>query len=186
MAVPVAVAVNKGDLVKDKPRLLPLLAVVGGVLPGAELFPISASRGIGVDELLGALLTRLPEGPAQYDPEDVSTASVRFMVSEIVREKLFMALGEELPYFTAVVVEDWDEASQPGLTKIRGSILVARESHKPMVIGKGGERIKDVGQRARVEIEELLGTKVFLELWVKVKPDWTDNPALLRELGLGE
>jgi GTPase len=184
--VPVVVAVNKVDVVKEKARLLPLLAAVGEALPGAELFPISALRGVGVDELLRALLTRLPEGPAQYDAEDVSTASVRFMVAETVREKLFLALGEELPYSTAVTVDDWDEASQPGLVKIRASILVARDSHKPMVIGKGGERIKDVGSKARADIEALLGGQVFLELWVKVRPDWTDDPSLLRELGLGE
>ena len=128
----------------------------------------------------------MPEGEAQYDAEDVSTAPVRFMVAEIVREKVFLAMGEELPYSTAVTVDDWDEASQPGLVKIRASILVARESHKPMVIGKGGERIKDVGQKARVEIEELLGSKVFLELWVKVRPNWAVDVELLRELGLGE
>jgi len=139
-----------------------------------------------VDELLRAILSRLPEGTPQYDAEDVSTASVRFMVAEIVREKLFLALGEELPYSTAVTVDDWDETSQPGLIKIRASILVTRESHKPMVIGKGGERIKDVGSKARPEIEELLGSQVFLELWVKVRPDWTEDPGLLRELGLGE
>ena len=108
------------------------------------------------------------------------------MVSETVREKLFLALGEELPYSTAVTVEAWDETSQPGLIKIRASILVTRESHKPMVIGKGGERIKDVGQKARADIEALLGSKVFLELWVKVRPGWADDPSLLRELGLGE
>lgn len=184
--VPVVVAVNKVDLVKDKGRLLPLLASVGDLLPGAELFPVSAASGLGVDELVRALFTRLPEGPARYDADDVSTASVRFMVAEIVREKLFMALGEELPYSTAVTVEQWDETSQPGLVKIRASILVARESHKPMVIGKGGERIKDVGQKARADIEALLGGQVFLELWVKVRPGWAADPALLRELGLGE
>lgn len=184
--VPVVVAVNKVDLIKEKARLLPFLAAVGEALPGAELFPISALQGLGVDELLRAILTRLPEGPPQYDPDDVSTAPVRFMVGEIVREKLFLSLGEELPYSTAVVMDTWDEDSQPGLVKIRASILVARDSHKPMVIGKGGERIKDVGTKARAEIEELLGSKVFLELWVKVRPDWTEDPALLRELGLGQ
>jgi len=185
-SAPVVVAVNKVDAVKDKPRLLPVLATISEALPGAELFPISAANGLGVDELLRAVLSRLPEGEAQYDAEDVSTAPVRFMVAEIVREKVFLAMGEELPYSTAVTVDDWDEASQPGLVKIRASILVARESHKPMVIGKGGERIKDVGQKARVEIEELLGSKVFLELWVKVRPNWAVDVELLRELGLGE
>lgn len=184
--VPVVVAANKVDAVKDKPRLLPVLAAVSEAIPGAELFPISAANGLGVDELLRAVMTRLPEGEACYDAEDVSTASVRFMVAEIVREKVFLAMGEELPYSMAVTVDDWDEASQPGLIKIRASILVARESHKPMFIGKGGERIKDVGQKARAEIEELLGSKVFLELWVKVRPDWAGDPSLLRELGLGE
>lgn len=184
--VPVVVAVNKVDVVKEKARLLPVLAAVSEALPGAEIFPVSAVTGVGVDELLRALFTRLPDGPARYDADDVSTASVRFMVSETVREKLFLALGEELPYSTAVTVEAWDETSQPGLIKIRASILVTRESHKPMVIGKGGERIKDVGQKARADIEALLGSKVFLELWVKVRPGWADDPSLLRELGLGE
>lgn len=184
--LPVVVAVNKVDAVKDKPKLLPVLAAIGEALPGAELFPISAATGLGVDELLRAVMTRLPEGPARYDPDDVSTAPVRFLVSEIVREKVFLAMGEELPYSTAVTVDDWDEASQPGLTRIRASILVARESHKPMVIGKGGERIKDIGQKARVEIEELLEGRVFLELWVKVRPEWAADVALLRELGIGE
>jgi GTP-binding protein Era len=155
-------------------------------LPAAEIFPISALTGLGVDDLLTALLARLPEGAHQFDPDEVSTAPVRFLAAEIVREKLFLALGEELPYSTAVTVEDWDEQSKPGLTKIRAAIHVARESHKPMVIGKGGERIKDVGQKARADIEEMLGGQVFLELWVKVRPDWTDDRAFLRDLGLGQ
>jgi GTP-binding protein Era len=159
---------------------------VGEALPGAELFPVSALTGLGVPEMLAAITQRLPEGPHQYDPDEVSTAPVRFLAGEIVREKLFLALGEELPYSTAVTVELWDEKSQPGLTKIACSILVARESHKPMVIGKGGARIKDIGQKARLDIEEMLGSRVFLELWVKVRPNWADDPALLRELGLGE
>ena len=114
------------------------------------------------------------------------SSPVRFLAAEIVREKLFLALGEELPYSTAVTIEDWDEQSKPGLTKIRAAIHVARESHKPMVIGKGGERLKDVGQKARADIEEMLGGQVFLELWVKVRPDWTDDRAFLRDLGLGQ
>ncbi|MEA4855102.1 GTPase Era [Solidesulfovibrio sp.] len=185
-AVPVVVALNKCDLIKEKARLLPVLAAVGEALPGAELFPVSARPGQGLPEMLAALFSRLPEGPHQYDPDEVSTAPVRFLAGEIVREKLFLALGEELPYATAVTVEHWDEKSKPGLTKIQATILVARESHKPMVIGKGGARIKDIGQKARLEIEEMLGSQVFLELWVKVRPGWADDPALLRELGLGE
>ena len=184
--LPVLIALNKADVVREKARLLPVLAAVSEALPAAELFPISALTGLGVDDLLTALMARLPEGAHQFDPDEVSTAPVRFLAAEIVREKLFLALGEELPYSTAVTVEDWDEKSKPGLTKIRAAIHVARESHKPMVIGKGGERIKDVGQKARVEIEELLGSKVFLELWVKVRPNWAVDVELLRELGLGE
>ena len=184
--VPVVVACNKCDLIKEKAKILPLLAAVGEALPGAELFPVSALTGMGVADMLRAITARLPEGPHQYDPDEVSTAPVRFLAGEIVREKLFLALGEELPYSTAVTVELWDEKSQPGLTKIACSILVARESHKPMVIGKGGARIKDIGQKARLDIEEMLGGRVFLELWVKVRPDWAADPALLRELGLGE
>jgi GTP-binding protein Era len=183
---PVVVAFNKSDAVREKARMLPVLAAVSEALPGAELFPISARTGDGVDALLAALFARLPEGPHQYDPDEVSTAPVRFLAGEIVREKLFLALGEELPYSTAVTVENWDEKSKPGLVKILASILVGRESHKPMVIGKGGERIKEIGASARAEIEEMLGSQVFLELWVKVRPGWSEDPALLRELGLGE
>jgi len=184
--IPVVVALNKSDAVRDKARMLPVLQALGEALPAAELFPVSALKGQGVDTLLAALFARLPEGPHQYDPDEVSTAPVRFLAGEIVREKLFLALGEELPYSTAVTVDNWDEKSKPGLTKIQATILVGRESHKPMVIGKGGERIKDIGSKARTEIEELLGAKVFLELWVKVRPNWDLDPALLRELGLGE
>ncbi|UJX42322.1 GTPase Era [Desulfovibrio sp. JY] len=184
--IPVVVALNKSDAVKDKARMLPVLQALGEALPAAELFPVSALKGQGVDTLLAALFARLPEGPHQYDPDEISTAPVRFLAGEIVREKLFLALGEELPYSTAVTVDNWDEKSKPGLTKIQATILVGRESHKPMVIGKGGERIKDIGSKARTEIEEMLGAKVFLELWVKVRPNWDLDPALLRELGLGE
>ena len=184
--VPVVVALNKADVVKEKARLLPVLAAVGEALPKAELYPVSALTGQGTAELLAGLFSRLPAGPHQYDEDEVSTAPVRFLVGEIVREKVFLALGEELPYSTAVTVEDWDEKSKPGLIKIRADIHVARTSHKPMVIGKGGERIKDIGARARVEIEEMLGSQVYLELWVKVRPDWTDDQAFLRDLGLGQ
>lgn len=184
--LPVVIALNKADVVREKARLLPVLAAVAEALPAAELFPVSALTGLGVDALLAAVLARLPEGAHQFDPDEVSTAPVRFLAAEIVREKLFLALGEELPYSTAVTVEDWDEKSKPGLTKIRAAIHVARDSHKPMVIGKGGERIKDVGQKARADIEEMLGGQVFLELWVKVRPDWTDDQAFLRDLGLGQ
>jgi GTPase len=183
--VPVVVALNKVDVVKEKARLLPVLQAVGEALPGAELYPISALKGQGADDLLTSLFARLPEGPHQYDEEEVSTAPVRFLASEIVREKLFLILGEELPYSTAVTIEEWDE-SKPGLIKIRAAIHVGRESHKPMVIGKGGERIKDIGQRARADIEAMLETHVFLDLWVKVNKDWTDNPTFLHDLGLGQ
>ncbi len=183
---PVLVALNKADLVREKARLLPVLAAVGEALPGAELFPISARTGQGADDLLAALFGRLPEGPHRYGADEVSTAPVRFLAGEIVREKLFLALGEELPYSTAVTVEDWDETSKPGLVKIRAAIHVTRESHKPMVIGKGGERIKDIGAKARADIEAMLESQVFLELWVKVSKDWDEDRAFLRELGLGQ
>jgi GTP-binding protein Era len=183
---PVVVALNKVDVVKEKARLLPVLEAVGQALPGADLYPVSALKGQGADELLDALFSRLPEGPHQFDEDEVSTAPVRFMASEIVREKLFLALGEELPYSTAVTIENWDETSKPGLVKIQAAIHVGREGHKPMVIGKGGERIKDIGQKARADIEALLETHVFLDLWVKVNKDWTDDPAFLRDLGLGQ
>jgi GTP-binding protein Era len=139
-----------------------------------------------VDEATAAVVSRLPEGPPQYGEDEITTASVRFMAAEAVREKLFVALGQELPYGLAVEIEDFDEQTSPGMPRISAVIYVPRTTHKGIVIGKGGEMLKRVGTEARAEIEELLGGRVHLELWVKVKPDWPGDKGFVRELGLGE
>ena len=183
-AGPLIVALNKVDLVGDKSRLLPLMEKVSRIWPRGEVMPLSAAKGVGQAEFLARVLDFLPEGPPAYPEDQLSTAPLRFMAAEVVREKLFMALRQEVPYGVAVEIEQWEE--QPGLTRIGALIHVAKDGHKAMVIGKGGSVLKEVGRQARLELKELIGGKVHLELWVKVRRDWTEDPAFLRSLGLGE
>ena len=182
----VLVALNKVDRVKDKPAMLPVLAALGELWPGAELFPVSALKGSGTDLLLERILALAPEGPPMYPEDQVSTAPVRFMASEIIREKLFYQLKQELPYGTAVEIEAWDETTKPGTAVINAVIYTAQKNHKGMIIGKQGANLKKVGSEARLEIADLLGCKVHLELWVKVRGGWTEDPGFLRSMGLGE
>lgn len=183
-AGPLIVALNKVDAVGDKSRLLPLMDRVSRIWPRAEVMPISAAKGLGLPEFLARVLSFLPEGPPAYPEDQLSTAPLRFMAAEVVREKLFMALRQEVPYGVAVEIETWQEDA--GVVRIGALIHVAREGHKAMVIGKGGAVLKEVGRQARLELKELIGSKVHLELWVKVRRDWPDDPAFLRSLGLGE
>ncbi len=185
VARPTFIALNKTDAVRPKQKLLPLLGRLGQAFPGAEIFPLSAATGEGVDELLAALLKVLPEGPAQYPEDQLSTASLRFLAAETIREKLFLELEQELPYSTLVEIEQWEEPDA-GAVRINACIHVSRPTHKGMVIGKGGQMLKKIGSAARLELEVLLERPVLLELWVKVREDWTEDPAFLREMGLGE
>ncbi len=182
---PLFIAVNKVDKVRPKDRLLPLLLRVGQSFPGAEIFPISAATGDGVDTLLAELIKILPEGEAQYPEDQLSTASLRFLAAEIIREKLFLELEQELPYNTIVEIEQWDEP-ETGTVRVNAAIHVARATHKGMVIGKGGQLLKKIGTAARIELEVLLERQVHLELWVRVREDWTEDTSFLREMGLGE
>ncbi|MDR3641825.1 MAG: GTPase Era [Humidesulfovibrio sp.] len=182
---PVFIAANKVDALRPKEKMLPFLLRIGQVFPQAEVFPISASTGEGVPEMLAALTKLLPEGPAQYPEDQLSTASLRFLAAEIIREKLFLELEQELPYNTIVEIENWEEP-ESGAVRINACIHVARSTHKGMVIGKGGQMLKKIGTDARLELEVLLERKVLLELWVKVREDWTEDNAFLREMGLGE
>jgi GTP-binding protein Era len=184
LGAPVLLAVNKVDKVKDKGRLLALLQQIADFWPGPEIHPISAISGEGVDDLLTAIIEKLPEGPAMFPDDQVSTVPLRFLASEIIREKVFMALEQELPYTTAVAIEAFEES--PELTRIHATIYTSRQNHKAMIIGKRGARLKEVGTQARVELEEVLENKVFLELFVKVKDRWTEDDAFLRTLGFGE
>ena len=181
---PLFIAVNKADLLGDKARLLPLLETLHARLPRAEIFPISALLKDGLPGLLAAVRARLPEREAQFPEDQLSTLSLRFMAAEIVREKLFLLLRQELPYFVAVDIEDWQE--EPGLTRISAVIYAGRDSHKGMIIGRGGQNLKTVGQNAREELAALLHTKVHLELWVKVRENWPEDLGFLHQLGLGQ
>ena len=180
---PVVVVVNKVDLFHDKSRMLPLLESVAQMFPKAEIFPASALRRNGVEQLLELIRSHLPEGEAQFPEDQLSTAPMKFMAAEIIREKLFEKLYQEVPYSVAVDVEVWDEEDDRVL--IHAAIYVAKSSHKAMVIGRAGEGIKAIGTAARKEIRDLVGKKVHLELWVKVREDWVDDPQFLHSLGFG-
>ena len=179
---PTIVVVNKVDVFADKSRMLPLLTRAHELWPRAEIFPVSAQNGDGLAELRALIESKLPVGPAQFPEDQISTAPLRFMAAEIIREKLFLYLHQEVPYGVAVEVESWQEDAERGLTVIHAVIYVARPTYKAMVIGKGGAGIKKIGSEARKEIAALVDTKVHLELWVKVRENWTEDAAFLREL----
>ncbi|NDV20464.1 GTPase Era [Pseudodesulfovibrio sp. JC047] len=183
---PVLIAINKIDRIKEKDKLLPLMARVAEMWPKAEYIPVSALRGKGTDQLMDRILSLLPEGPPMFPEDQVSTAPMRFMASEIIREKLFYSLRQELPYSTAVEIEQWDEESREDLIIINAVIYTSRKSHKGMIIGKQGANLKRIGTDARKDISDLTGSKVHLELWVKVREGWTEDPGFLRAMGLGE
>ena len=182
---PVFIIANKVDLIGDKSKLLPLLETLHGLWPKAEIYPISALTGEGLPQLLAGLKAVLPEGEAQFPEDQLSTLPMRFMASEIVREKLFLSLRQELPYHTAVDIEAWEEDPETNHVTIHAVVYVGRPSHKAMVIGRAGQNLKQVGQTARMEIMELLDRKVHLQLFVKVRENWVDDVSFLHVLGLG-
>lgn len=178
---PVFLLINKIDKVK-KPDLLPIIERYNHTYPFNEIIPISAIKGDGIEILLQKILAYLPEGPKYY-PEDLLTDQLeRFMVSEIVREKIMQMTEEEVPHSVATEIVDWKER-EDGVIFIKVNIYVEKEGQKGIIIGKSGDKLKAVGSKARVEIERLLGTKVFLELWVKIKKDWRSNEKMLKALG---
>ncbi len=181
---PVVVVVNKIDLFRDKSKMLPLLERLSAMWPKAEVFPASALNKDGMDHLLRLIVGYMPEGPALYPEDQISTLPVRFMTAEIVREKVFNKLRQELPYSTAVDIEQWEEEEGRDQVIVNAVIYVARPSHKSMVIGKGGATIKEIGIEARKDIQELLEKRVHLELWVKVREGWTEDLGFMRSLGL--
>ena len=182
---PVIVLANKVDKFVDKSRMLPLLERLQTMWPKAEIFPVSALIRDGLSELVALLTKKLPAGPAQFPEDQLTTASLRFMASEIIREKLFLRLTQEVPYSVAVEIESWEELEDEGRTLVHAVIYVGRSSHKAMVIGRGGAGIKEIGSAARQEMQELLDRKVHLELWVKVREGWMEDPHLARSLGFG-
>jgi len=174
--------INKIDLVK-KEMLLPIIDRYRRLHPFEKIIPISAVTGEGVDILLDEILNYVPESPP-YFPEDMMTDQTeRFLVSEIIRENVIRQSYQEVPYSTAVTIEEFKETPERNLVVIRGTIHVERDSQKKIVIGKGGQRLKKIGEEARKEIQDLLGTRIFLELWVNVEKKWTHDPRALDRLG---
>jgi GTP-binding protein Era len=178
---PVVLAVSKVDLVKDKSRLLPFLQTVSAAFPFRAIVPLSAKTGRQTEELLEELRALLPEGPPLYDADDLTDRSERFLAAELLREKLFRLLGEELPYAAAVEIEQFETEGE--MRRIAAAVLVARPGHKAIVIGKNGAKLKTIATQARQDMEKLFGGKVFLEVWVKVKPGWMDDRSILKRLG---
>ena len=179
---PVVLAVNKIDRLADRKQLLPLLAQLQAERAFSEdIVPVSAKSGEQAQQLLLALRAHLPQQPAIYPAGEVTDRSERFLAAELVREKLFRQLGDELPYGASTTIEKFETEGR--LRRIHVAIIVDKASHKAMVIGKGGEKLKLIGTDARRDMEKLFGGKVFLQIWVKVKHGWADDERTLKNLG---
>jgi GTP-binding protein Era len=181
---PVILAINKIDRLKNKDDLLPLLEQSAKVADFADLVPISALKGTNLAELDRAILRYLPEQGPLYDPDRLTDKGERFLAAEFVREQVFRGTGQEVPYDTAVKIERFERGK--GTLHVAATILVEKEGQKAIVIGKGGERLKEIGTKARRAMQGLFGRKVHLELWVKVRKGWAESAAELKRLGYAE
>jgi GTP-binding protein Era len=170
---------NKIDVIA-KQRLLPLMDRYSKLHAFEEIIPISATQGDGLEEVMEAVLKVLPEGPRYFPPDMYTDQPERFLASEIVREKVIRHTRQELPYVTAVLIDQFEESET--ITNIYATIVVERDSQRPIIIGAGGQQIKQIGTEARKELEKLFPPKVFLELFVKVEPHWRDNPTVVSAL----
>jgi GTPase len=178
---PVILVVNKTDLLKDRTSLLPFLAEVAADHDYAAIVPVSAAKGRQTEDLLSEAKKHLPNDGLMFPEDDLTDKSERFLASEYIREKVFRLLGDELPYATAVEIEKFE--IEGDLRRIFAAIVVDREGHKAIVIGKGGDQLKRIASEARQDMERLFGGKVYLEIWVKVKSGWNDDERLLKSLG---
>lgn len=179
-----ALVVNKIDKLRSRSELLPFIDECSHRHEFSDIMPLSAERGENVDRALDAICEHLPTGEAGFPPDQITDRSVRFLASEMVREKLTRRLGDELPYGLGVEIEEFDE--QPHVTRIGAVIWIERSSHKPIIIGKQGALLKSVGVEARADIEAMIERKVYLRLWVKVREGWSDSERLLHRLGYHE
>ena len=178
---PVILVVNKIDRHADRAAVLPFLEKANQEFPFADIVPVSAERGENLDELLKVAAKYLPEAPPVFEADDITDRSERFLAAELLREKLFRNLGEELPYGMAVEIEQFEQEGD--LRRIHAAVVVDRAAHKGIVIGKGGELLKRISTDARKDMERLFGGKVWLETWVKVKSGWADDERALKNLG---
>jgi GTP-binding protein Era len=180
--IPLIVAINKIDLVA-KPNILPLIGAYHELFPQVPIIPISALLGDGLATLLEEIIKLLPAAPPLFPEDHLTDKTERFLVGELIRQRLLRHLGEEIPHAVAVMIEEFDESRRPELVGIRAVIYVEKESQKGIVIGKRGRVLKAVGQEARADIEVLLDAKVYLDLWVKVWKNWRRDPRAIRALG---
>jgi GTP-binding protein Era len=178
---PVVLGLNKIDRLK-KPQILPAIEAYSKLMDFTEIVPMSAMTGENVDVLAEQLLKHLPESEALYPADFLTDQPERFFVAEIVREKILVHTREEIPYSTGVIIEGFEE--QEGLIRINAQILVDKDSHKGILIGKGGLMLKTIGSQARQDIERFLSSKVFLGLFVKVQENWREDPFILAEMGM--
>jgi GTP-binding protein Era len=180
---PAILVLNKIDLLRRE-EILPLIELYHKIYPFAAIVPVSALMNRGTDVLLLEVLKLLPTGPRLY-PEDIPTdATERFIVAEIIREKIFLLTGQEIPYATAVLIDSFKEDEERPLVTIHATIVVEKSSQKAIIIGRKGSRLKEIGKRSRLDIEKLLAQRVLLKLWVKVHKNWTMDVRFIRELGL--
>ncbi|MEK6736349.1 MAG: GTPase Era [Pseudomonadota bacterium] len=178
---PIILVINKIDNVLDKNQLLPFLTEMSKQYNFSEMIPVSALDQIQLAELLNTIRPYLPENPPLYDKDTVTDRSERFIASEFIREKLFRLIGDEIPYSTNVVIDQFKK--EDGIYKIYATILVDKSRQKAIIIGKSGEKLKLIASQARKDMEEFFGEKVYLEVWVKVKTGWSDDISVLRNLG---
>jgi GTP-binding protein Era len=179
--VPVILVINKADKIKDKALLMPFAQKVAAERDFAAIVPVSARQGFQLDQLEEEIRTYLPNNAPIFSEDDITDRSEKFLATEIVREKVFRYVGDELPYTSTVVLEKFEQEGQ--LRRIFAAILVERDMHKAMVIGNKGARLKEISTTARLDMEKLFGGPVYLEIWVKVKSGWADNEAGLRAYG---
>ncbi len=179
--VPCILVLNKSDRNKDKAVLMPFAQQVCAKFNFAAVVPVSAKQGFQLEQLQAEIKTRLPENAPIFDADDITDRSEKFLAAEIVREKLFRFVGEELPYTSTVLIEQF--LQEGDLRRVFAAILVDRDAHKAMVIGNKGARLKDISTQSRLDMEKLFGGPVYLEIWVKVKSGWADNEAGLRAYG---
>lgn len=178
---PVLLVVNKADLLQDKAELLPYIEARSAEFAYTEVVPVSARRNLNLDEMLSAVRRYLPEQPAIYGEDELTDRNERFLAAELLREKVFRLLGEELPYSMTVEIEKFEQ--EGNLRRIHAAIIVDKDGQKPILIGKKGEKLKQISTEARQDMENLFGGKVWLETWVKVRGGWADDERALKSLG---
>jgi GTP-binding protein Era len=177
----VILAINKTDTIAEREKLLPLMAASMSRFPFRAIVPVSAEKKRQLDDLLKEVAPLLPEGMPLFEPDQYTDRSARFLAAEQVREKAYRLLGDELPYGVAVTIDRWDETDDAA--EIVATLVVDREAHKPIVIGKEGAKLREISRLARADIAEMLGKRVHLEVWVRVKKGWNDDTRALRTLG---